>query len=196
MAKQNKNNHLSEVRIIAGQWRGRKIAFTEVEGLRPTSDRVRETLFNWLQEIVGRSRCLDLFAGSGALGFEAASRGAELVTLVESNREVAKQLESTRESMSADSCQVHNSSAMDYLDSTTQKYDIVFVDPPYKANMWTQIAEKMVEKAILSDNAYIYLEYPSHIDLPVLPSQWQLVKDKKAGAVRYCLLQNHNEEQE
>ncbi len=194
MAKQNKNNRPSEVRVIAGQWRGRKIAFTEVEGLRPTSDRIRETLFNWLQEVVGQSRCLDLFAGSGALGFEAASRGAELVTLVEANREVAKQLETTSHKLSADSCQIHNRSAIDYLDGTTQKYDIVFVDPPYKAGMWSQVAEKMVEKAILSDNAHIYLEYPSHINLPVLPAQWRIVKDKKAGAVRYCLLQNNNEE--
>jgi len=195
VAKQNKNNRPSEVRIIAGQWRGRKISFTEVDGLRPTSDRIRETLFNWLQDDVGQSSCLDLFAGSGALGFEAASRGAESVSLVEANRGVVKQLEATSQQLNAASCQIHNISAIDFLDNATQQYDIVFIDPPYIAAMWSQIAEKMVEKAILSDNAYVYLEYPSNIDLPVLPTHWRLIKDKKAGAVRYCLFQNNNEEQ-
>ncbi len=183
------------MRIIAGQWRGRKVSFTEVEGLRPTSDRIRETLFNWLQDVVGQSRCLDLFAGSGALGFEAASRGAELVTFVEKNKNVARQLETTSQQLSSSACHIYNLSASDFLSTTTEQYDIVFLDPPFATNMWSDIADKMVETAVLSDNAYIYIEYPSHIAMPVLPNQWQLMKDKKAGAVRYCLFQNHNEEQ-
>lgn len=164
--------------------------FSDIEGLRPTPDRVRETLFNWLQSDIGGARCLDLFAGSGALGFEAASRGAESVTLVESNTEAAKQLKDNVQQLKTGDCIVENKTAQQFIASSSKQYDIVFIDPPYQADLWTEIANQLVNKAILVDNALIYIEFPSKGDLPSLPTEWYKIKDKKAGEVRYCLFRN------
>ena len=180
----------NQLRIIGGQWRGRKLSFPDVEGLRPTPDRVRETLFNWLQAEIGDARCLDLFAGSGALGFEAASRGAESVVLVENNLHVANNLQNNAQRLNAEQCVVEKGSAQQFIASNSNEYDIVFIDPPYQANLWTEIAGQLVKKAILVDNALIYIECPSKGDLAELPQQWQLIKDKAAGEVRYCLFRN------
>ncbi len=157
--------------------------------MRPTPDRVRETLFNWLQDKVGGARCLDLFAGSGALGLEAASRGADSVTMVENDRQASKQLQSHCQLLTATNCRVESKSAQQYLisSSSQQQFDIVFIDPPYQSNVWTEIAEQLMTNGVLADNAYIYLECPSKGELPTFPAQWQLLKDKKAGGVRYCL---------
>ena len=191
MAKHNKTKQpLGTIRIIAGKWRGRKINFPNVQGLRPTPDRVRETLFNWLQPVVGDAHCLDLFAGSGALGLEAASRGAAHVELVELDSSAIKSLQQNCQLLSADNCQVFNSTAHDFLIVNTQRYDIVFIDPPYQANMWSGIADLLVKNDCLVDNARIYLECPKKQGLPDLPPQWQLLKDKVAGDVRYCLFIN------
>ncbi|PCJ32322.1 MAG: 16S rRNA (guanine(966)-N(2))-methyltransferase RsmD [Gammaproteobacteria bacterium] len=187
MAQQNKTGRTGQCRIIAGKWRGRKLAVAEVEGLRPTPDRVRETLFNWLQPFIGSSQCLDLFSGSGALGFEAASRGAELVTLVELNSKASQQLQTNCTLLSADNCLVENKAAGQFLAENKQQYDIVFIDPPYQKNMWTDVATKLVATKTLSDNAMIYLECSSKGELPLLPDSWVLIKDKQAGEVRYCL---------
>lgn len=165
------------------------MGFPDVEGLRPTPDRVRETLFNWLQAEIGGAHCLDLFAGSGALGFEAASRGAEFVTLVESNMEAVKQLKDNVELLNAP-CVVENKTAQQFIVSNSNQYDMVFIDPPYQAKLWSEIASQLVNKSVLVDNALIYIECPSKGDLPELPQQWQLIKDKKTGEVRYCLLRN------
>lgn len=164
------------------------MAFPDVEGLRPTPDRVRETLFNWLQDKIGGARCLDLCAGSGALSFEAASRGADSVTMVENNPVASKQLQSHCQLLTASNCRVESKTAQQFLSSRSQQpFDIVFIDPPYTANLWSEIAEQLMAQAVLADNASIYLECPSKGDLPVLPTQWLLIKDKKAGGVRYCL---------
>ncbi|MDC9724634.1 MAG: 16S rRNA (guanine(966)-N(2))-methyltransferase RsmD [Gammaproteobacteria bacterium] len=182
---------MGQCRIIAGRWRGRKLPIPDLEGLRPTPDRVRETVFNWLQPIVGSARCLDLFAGSGALGFEAASRGAENVTLVESNTIAAKQLRENGSLLSAENCRVESMTAQQFLTTNSERYDIVFIDPPYQENLWTDIALQLVETDALLENAHIYLECPSKGELPKLPTHWQLIKDKKAGEVRYCLFLNN-----
>ncbi|PHS22555.1 MAG: 16S rRNA (guanine(966)-N(2))-methyltransferase RsmD [Methylophaga sp.] len=185
------NKTSNQLRIIGGRWRGRKLTFPDIEGLRPTPNRVRETLFNWLQMEVGGAHCLDLFAGSGALGFEAASRGAESVTLVESNAQVAKQLKDNAQLLKADVCVVEIKTAQQFILSDSKQYDIVFIDPPYQADLWTEIANQLVNKAVLVDNALIYIECSSKADLPVLSKQWQMIKAKKAGEVRYCLLRNN-----
>lgn len=190
------NKPSSQLRIIGGRWRGRKLTFPNVEGLRPTPDRVRETVFNWLQTDIGGARCLDLFAGSGALGFEAASRGAELVTLVESNTQAARQLKNNSQLLTSDQCQIINKTAQQFIASNSKQYDIVFIDPPYQADLWSEIAKQLVNKSVLVDNALIYIECPSKVDLPELPKQWQLIKDKKAGEVRYCLFANEVGESE
>lgn len=191
MAKQNRKfNQTGVLRIIAGKWRGRKIHFPDVESLRPTPDRIRETLFNWLQNEIGDSRCLDLFSGSGALGLEAASRGARHVDLIELDNQATRQLQENCQQLSAEQCHVIKSTAQGFLTATAQQYDIVFIDPPFQAGLWTEIADLLVKHNILVDNARIYLECPKKQDLPALPLQWQLLKEKTAGDVRYCLFSN------
>jgi 16S rRNA (guanine966-N2)-methyltransferase len=180
----------SQIRIIAGRWRGRKLIFSATEGLRPTTDRVRETIFNWLQFDIAQSRCLDLFAGSGALGLEAASRGAETVTLVEKNIQAVHYLTDNCRLLAAENCRVVLASAEQFIANNQEQYDIIFLDPPYKANLWTEISEQLMESGLVAPSAYIYLECPAKGDLPTLPNQWQLKKDKKAGVIRYCLFQN------
>lgn len=184
---------LGQLRIIAGSWRGRKLAVLDLEGLRPTPDRVRETVFNWLHPHLGQSRCLDLFAGTGALGLEAASRGAEHVSLVELNSKAAMQLGTHCQTLSAEQCEVHNQAASDFLNQNQQQYDIVFIDPPYQSDYWSEVAEQLIATGSLAGDALIYLEYPTQLDKPVLPAQWQLIKEKKAGAVNYCLFRNTTE---
>jgi len=189
VAKQNKTNKAGNLRIIGGIWRGRKLGFPEVEGLRPTGDRVRETVFNWLQPMLGGSRCLDLFAGSGALGLEAASRGAGEVVLVETDRSAYQLLQSNLTVLNASQCQIFHGRAEQFLASQKQAFDVVFIDPPYQSNMWTQIAQLLTEQALLNDGARIYLEYPRRQDMPDLPSSWHLLREKKAGDVKYCLFE-------
>ena len=184
---------LGQLRIIAGSWRGRKLAVLDLEGLRPTPDRVRETVFNWLQPHLGQSRCLDLFAGTGALGLEAASRGAGHVSLVELNSKAAMQLRTHCQTLSAEQCEVHLQAATDFLNQHQQQYDIVFIDPPYQSDYWYEVAEQLIATGSLADDALIYLEYPRQLDKPLLPAQWQLIKEKKAGAVNYCLFRNTTE---
>jgi 16S rRNA (guanine966-N2)-methyltransferase len=184
---------LGQLRIIAGSWRGRKLAVLDLEGLRPTPDRVRETVFNWLQPHLGQSRCLDLFAGTGALGLEAASRGAGHVSLVELNSKAAMQLRTHCQTLSAEQCEVHLQAATDFLNQHQQQYDIVFIDPPYQSDYWSEVAEQLIATGSLADDALIYLEYPRQLDKPLLPAQWQLIKEKKAGAVNYCLFRNTTE---
>ncbi len=189
MARNNAKTTTGQLRLIAGKWRGRKLAIADVEGLRPTPDRVRETVFNWLQATVGGARCLDLFAGSGALGFEAASRGASSVVLVESNTRAATILRDNITAMSAEQCQVENKTAQQFIAQTTQQYDLVFIDPPYQSDLWTEIAQQLVTSNVLADNATIYLECPSKGELPRVPESWTVLKDKTAGDVRYCLFE-------
>ncbi|NQY26903.1 MAG: 16S rRNA (guanine(966)-N(2))-methyltransferase RsmD [Piscirickettsiaceae bacterium] len=191
MAKQNKLKQIGQCRIVAGKWRGRKLAIADVEGLRPTPDRVRETVFNWLQSYIGNAVCLDLFAGSGALGFEAISRGAEHVTMVELNTRAVKQLQDNCQILSADNCQIEQQTAQQFIAKTTLQYDLVFIDPPYQADLWTEIAQQLVDNKVLNDNAKIYLECSSKGELPLLPDSWSLLKDKTSGEVRYCLFENN-----
>ncbi|SFJ87597.1 16S rRNA (guanine(966)-N(2))-methyltransferase RsmD [Methylophaga sulfidovorans] len=191
MAKQNNKARTGALRIIGGIWRGRKLAFPEVEGLRPTSDRTRETVFNWLQPYIGGSRCLDLFAGSGALGFEAASRGAAEVVLIENNRQAFMQLKQNAEVLQTPNCHIENKSAEHAIGALNKTFDIVFIDPPYQADLWTKTASDLLSHNLLSDGAMIYLEYPAKQDRPDLPSAWYLLKEKKAGDVKYCLFEFH-----
>lgn len=189
MPKQNKASRGS-LRIIGGQWRGRKLDIVDLEGLRPTANRIRETLFNWLQTDIGLSHCLDLYAGTGALGLEAASRGAKQVTLLEVNQQAAKQLQTHCDALDAGQCQVINTTAMGFLAQNKQQYDIVFIDPPYQDNAWSEVAQQLMSTQALADQALIYIEYPTAMDTPELPQQWQLLKEKKAGAVQYALYQH------
>jgi 16S rRNA (guanine966-N2)-methyltransferase len=182
----------NQVRIIAGQWRGRKLDFPDVEGLRPTADRVRETLFNWLAPTVEGSVCLDLFAGSGALGFEAASRGAARVVMVDSDRKVVAGLERMQQKLSAGTLQIICDDASHYLAKADQKFDIVFLDPPFSDPRCLEAAlAAIVAGRFLKPGGFLYLETPG--SPPALPETFALYRDKRAGQVNYRLLSYHPE---
>ena len=181
-------NKTSQLRIIAGRWRGRKIKFVDQDDLRPTPDRVRETLFNWLQSDVPDAVCLDLYAGSGALGFEAASRGARQVTLVDSSKQACQVIEKNITNLQSTDMRVVVSDALDYLESSETKFDVVFLDPPYKSDILSRVFMILEQEQCLSEHAKIYVEHDAKQSLPELPINWHVLKNKTAGQVSYCLI--------
>jgi 16S rRNA (guanine966-N2)-methyltransferase len=177
-----------QLRIIGGTWRSRRIRFPVEAGVRPTPDRVRETLFNWLQDVIAGARCLDLFAGSGALGFEALSRGAAQVTFVDEDVRIIQQLESNFALLEVENAQAVWSDAMEFIASTVDgPFDIVFLDPPYRLHLLSECARRLEQHQRLAAPAWIYTEADSREPLPVMPEQWRLVRDKVAGQVAYRL---------
>ncbi|MCB2428306.1 16S rRNA (guanine(966)-N(2))-methyltransferase RsmD [Methylophaga pinxianii] len=186
MAKLSKSTRQS-VRIIGGQWRGRRLAFPVIEGLRPTPDRIRETLFNWLQAYLPGAVCIDLFSGSGALGFEAASRGAEKVDMVELDLQAYKQLQANKTMLAAEQCTLFRQPAQQFLNQASKPYDIVFLDPPFDANLWNEMADLLTRNNLLHPKSLVYLECNKYHNLEQFPDNWHLIKDKQAGDVRYCL---------
>lgn len=177
----------NELRIIGGEWRGRRIRFAARPGIRPTPDRVRETLFNWLAPVVEGSRCLDLFAGSGALGLEALSRGAAAVTFVESDRMSAERLRETIATLGAERARVVEADARRWLDGPPERFDIVFLDPPFESGLLAGTLGKLDSGDWLSPSARVYLEAPARDGPPPLPAGWTLHRSGKAGAVGYHL---------
>ena len=173
------------VRIIGGSLRGSKLDVLHAPGLRPTPDRVRETLFNWLMPVIEGARCLDLFAGTGALGIEALSRGAAAVDFVESDAPTAAQLRANLSRLKQIAT-VHAFSANRFIDSTEQRFDIVFIDPPFSENRWESSMESIENRSVLSDEAWIYVESPAEKSF-VAPATWQSHRDGRAGAVRFVL---------
>jgi len=176
-----------KVRIIAGRLRGSRLEVPERSGLRPTADRVRETLFNWLQDrIVGR-HCLDLFAGSGALGFEAASRGAARVVMVERDRELCARLRADAARLKVPEVQVECGDALVFLaKAATQRFDLVFVDPPFADGLHGRALAALVEHGWLAPGARIYVEAPAPTP-PTVPSDWELLREGKTREVVFAL---------
>ena len=171
------------MRIVGGAWRSRLISFPPRKDLRPTPDRVRETLFNWLgQDLTGKT-CLDLFAGSGALGFEAASRGARRVVMVESDATTYRALAASRESLAAASVELKSADAREFLRSDAGVYDVVFLDPPFKADYWPRLAPLLLAR--LAPGALVYHESAAP---PDLPPGWEIWRQGQAGQVGYRLL--------
>ena len=182
----------NQLRIIGGEWRSRKLPFADGEGLRPTPDRVRETLFNWLAPIISGARCLDLFAGSGALGLEALSRGAAEVVMLDKQAQVIKQLQDNVRLLQCDKGKVIRTDALVYLQQTTATpFDIVFLDPPYRKQLLAPCIELLEQQGWLKHEARIYLEIEREADLPELPPNWELLRSKKAGQVAYHLACRH-----
>lgn len=179
----------NKVKIIAGEWRGRNLSFPDIEGLRPTPARVRETLFNWLQYDVLGSRCLDLYSGSGALGFEAASRGAKEVVQVELNAQACRQLKENTVLLSASMIKIVQNDVFRYLSGDAQAFDLVFLDPPFGKGLAMQSLHWLEDKGWLAAGAKIYIEVEKQLDLDDAPDNWTLLKSKKAGAVKYCLFE-------
>lgn len=179
------------LRIIAGQWRGRKIHFPTVAQLRPTPDRVRETLFNWLMPVITGARCLDLFAGSGALGLEALSRGASEVVFCDSNRKVTAYLNETLSLLGADNASVYTMDAIQYLKQSKRPFDVVFLDPPYDSNVLPDCCRLLEQQHWLKDDALIYLEHRGNVSPASLPDNWEITREKQAGQVCYQLARRH-----
>lgn len=183
-----------KLRIIGGKWRGRKISFPELEQIRPTPDRVRETLFNWLQAEIAGARCLDLFAGSGALGFEAASRGAAEVVMLDSDRSIIKAIQSQVSLLGAENIQVLQADALSFLEapavSIKRPFDIIFLDPPFGKELLPECIDKLEKCNWLADNATIYIESASPVEQESLPENWRLTHSKRAGQVMYHLVRH------
>jgi 16S rRNA (guanine966-N2)-methyltransferase len=187
------------VRIIAGHWRGRRLSFPSVPGLRPTPDRVRETLFNWLQGMVEAEDCADLFAGSGACGFEALSRGARLVVFVDAARDVTQNIQAQLVRLGADEIgetDVVTSTAEQWLaraSGQSRRFGLVFLDPPFADNLLVRSCQALEASGLLKDRALIYLEsgqgLPRTETHDGFPDNWELRKHGRAGSVHFGLYQ-------
>ncbi|WP_082763294.1 16S rRNA (guanine(966)-N(2))-methyltransferase [Serratia rubidaea] len=175
-----------QIRIIGGQWRGRKLPVPNSAGLRPTTDRVRETLFNWLAPVIQGARCLDCFAGSGALGLEALSRYAGSATLLEYERPVAQQLEKNLALLNGNG-QVINTNALSWLANAGEAYDVVFLDPPFRKGLLAQTVDLLEQQGWLADEAWVYVEAEAESAAADVPANWTLHREKVAGQVAYRL---------
>ncbi|OOF85283.1 16S rRNA (guanine(966)-N(2))-methyltransferase RsmD [Rodentibacter ratti] len=193
MKKSQGQSPKGEVRIIAGLWRGRKLPVLNAEGLRPTGDRVKETLFNWLMPYIHQANCLDGFAGSGSLGIEALSRQAEKVTFLEKDKTVANQLKKNLQTLKCteEQAQVLNQSCLDFLKQVPNQshFDVVFLDPPFHFGLAEQAIRLLAENNWLQPNALIYVETEKENHLNT-PENWTLLKEKTTGMVSYRLYQN------
>jgi 16S rRNA (guanine966-N2)-methyltransferase len=190
MSKSAKSN---SVRIISGNWRGRRLPVAEVPGLRPSGDRSRETLFNWLQPWISGSDCADLFAGTGALGFEAASRGAESVLMIEKHPLAQEQLSQSIEQLQAIQVSLHAGGAMSRLEGfTADSFDIVFVDPPFVSNLGGLVMERLNKNGCVRRGGFVYLESPvSETNQITPPEGWSVWRDQQIGEVRMQLFRRN-----
>jgi 16S rRNA (guanine966-N2)-methyltransferase len=178
----------NSVRIIGGAWRGRRVSFPDIPGLRPTPDRVRETVFNWLQHSLAGTRCLDLFAGSCALGLEALSRGAAEVIFVEQVPAASRALQEQLVRLGGDhKGRVMEMGAARYLRTPAKTFDVVFLDPPYGKDALAEYVPMLASGDWLSAGGLIYLENERAAGVPALPPHWEMLKSKSAGEVGYHL---------
>jgi 16S rRNA (guanine966-N2)-methyltransferase len=176
------------LRIVAGKWRSRLLQIIDEPGLRPTSERIRETLFNWLRPVTDGANCLDLFAGTGALGIEALSRGAAHVVFVEKSAKLAAAIRNNLDELQAASAEVIQRDAMDYLrNADPEPFDIVFLDPPFDTDMLSEACSILQKRGLLAENAVVYLERSKSRDKPALPEGWAITHAKVAGKVSYSL---------
>ena len=178
----------SQLRIIGGRWRGRKLTFIPAQGLRPTTDRIRETLFNWLAPYIHGARCADLFAGSGALGLEALSRGAAQCDFVDSSRATLAQINTHLATLDAINCgQCHTATALEFLQANREPYDLVFIDPPFGHDLVDATCALLAENDLLTAGAMAYLETAADEPAPTTPAGWALHREKSTGGVAYRL---------
>ena len=174
------------IRIIGGQLRNSRLEVADLPGLRPTAERVRETLFNWLAPVIEGMRCLDLCAGTGALGIEALSRGAAAVEFVERNASAAQALRANLARLKAAGGHVVVTDAGSFLQQAGRPHELVFLDPPFALELWSSLAGQLEQGGWLAAPAWIYVESP-HGSLPTLPANWQLHREGQAGEVRFAL---------
>lgn len=190
VAKNNRQKKSNAVRIIGGRYRGRVIDFPDSPGLRPTGDRVRETLFNWLQVEIPDSRCLDLYAGSGALGFEALSRGASEIVLVEYSAKVVAALKTAATQLGAsDLLQIKSQSALEFIAQNEESFDVVFLDPPFESDLHRLTLEALQKAKWFDKGSLLYVECPHDFAIKeLLDPDWEILKEKSAGQVLFLLL--------
>ena len=184
-----KKEKKGEIRIIGGKWKGKKIYFDLNDDLRPTPDRAKETLFNWLGQDLKKMYCLDLFSGTGALGFEAFSRGAEKVTFVEKNKEYLQKIKKVYLEMSEKAdCDFFCAECLEWIQNNNSrtKYDLIFIDPPFNKNLIHDLLAAILEKELLSKNGQIYFEFEKKLDLEI-PESLNLKKKKSLGKKSYVL---------
>lgn len=187
MAKKPQKTPMGQIRIIGGKWRGRKLPVLDSQGLRPTTDRVKETLFNWLMPIIQDARCLDCFAGSGGLGIEALSRYARETTFIEYERAVAQQIKANLTLLNTDNGHVIHDSALSFLAKQGTPYHVVFLDPPFHKGMLSQTIQLLENNDWLAQDSYIYIEEEINAETYSLPTNWILHREKIAGQVAYRL---------
>ncbi|MEM1152826.1 MAG: 16S rRNA (guanine(966)-N(2))-methyltransferase RsmD [Pseudomonadota bacterium] len=189
MGRNVKRSHQhNTLRIIGGQWRGRKLTFSPGKNLRPTPDRVRETLFNWLSASINGARCLDLFAGSGALGIEALSRGALSCDFVDNSAAAISQIRQHLNMLKTEQPMVCQAMSADqFLTSIELPYDIVFLDPPFDQALLEPSCLQLYQKQLISDGGLVYAESHAKATATAVPESWELLRDKTAGDVHYRL---------
>ncbi|MBX6949407.1 16S rRNA (guanine(966)-N(2))-methyltransferase [Providencia rettgeri] len=187
MAKKPQSAPLGQIRIIGGKWRGRKLPVRDSEGLRPTTDRIKETLFNWLMPVIRDARCLDCFAGSGALGFEALSRFAQTVTFIELDKQNAQLLAENKTRLQADNASVVNNNTLNILNQSGVPFDVVFIDPPFRKGLLNETIQLLEKNQWLAEESWVYIESEAESPLTDIPANWQLHREKIAGQVAYRL---------
>jgi 16S rRNA (guanine966-N2)-methyltransferase len=184
---------VSQLRIIGGKWRSRKLQFKGTEGLRPTTDRIRETLFNWLSPYIYDAQCLDVFSGSGALGLESLSRGANSVIFLEKNKLAAQSIKQNLSLLQADQGHVFHADSLDWLGLTNgQTFDIVFLDPPFHKGLVSPCCQLLEKNGWLSENALVYVEMEAGETIMPLPASWHLLKEKQGGQVQFKLYSKYH----
>jgi len=182
-----KNSHSSQLRIIGGQWRSRKLGFSAEPGLRPTADRIRETLFNWLAPVIYGKRCLDLFAGSGALGLEALSREARHCTFVDLSTRVCNQLEANLKMLNCQNARVVQADALEWIRNCGETdFDLIFLDPPFHLNLIDPVCRSIQQYQLVKPGSYLYIETEREAKLDLTPN-WQPYREKQTGNVSYSL---------
>lgn len=180
------------IRIISGQWRGKKLPVKDKQGLRPTTDRTKETLFNWLMHDIHNANCLDCFSGSGSLGFEALSRYAKCCTFLELDKQVVKQLQINIETLKVNNAEIIQGDSQRYLNKIANKqYNIVFIDPPFNQGLVQPCIEQLESNNYLANDCLIYIEVENELTDLSVPDHWNLLKEKKSGQVRYQLFRKN-----
>jgi len=176
------------IRLISGKWRGKKLPVKDIEGLRPTTDRTKETLFNWLMHDINDAKCLDCFSGSGSLAFEALSRFAQKVTLLEKDKTVIKQLRENLTALNINNATLIEGESLSYLKQVaSEQYNIVFIDPPFNKGLVQPCCDALQNNGYLAEEALIYIEREVELNNLILPESWCLLKEKSTGQVTYQL---------
>jgi 16S rRNA (guanine966-N2)-methyltransferase len=190
--KQSRKDKKKSLRVIGGTWRGRKISFADDEAIRPSPDRIRETLFNWLQNSIFDAKCLELYAGSGILSVEALSRGASHATIIDQTRATVDVIRQNLDSLDLEKSRFSciQSDANVWLAAQTEPFNLIFLDPPFNSDELARILPIIQFNNLLTEEGFIYVESAEVLNPSMLPREWTIYRSKKAASVHYCLINN------